>query len=87
MYREGYEYYRTPRGEHKNAQNKFVLSAAPAIVGYDSFERVLDDCASASAYDCRIAVADTKYFSERAIEAASEPKELFIVGATPPRLV
>jgi len=82
MYREGYDYYRTPRGQHPNSQNQFILAAVPAIVGYDSFERV-SMIGPRPLLMIAGSRADTKYFSEQAIEAASGPKELFILeGAT-----
>jgi len=82
MYREGYEYYRTPRGQHPNSQNLFVLSAATTLIGYDSFS-LISMISPRPLLMIAGSLADTRYFSEHAIEAAKAPKELFIVeGAT-----
>ena len=82
MYREGYEYYRTARGQHPNSQNRFVLSAVSAIVGYDSFY-LISMIAPRPLLMIAGSIADTRYFSERAIESTAGPKELFVVeGAT-----
>ena len=40
LYRAGYEYYRTARGQHENSQSKFVAAAIDSIIGYDSFARI-----------------------------------------------
>ncbi|CZR56205.1 related to hydrolases of the alpha/beta superfamily [Phialocephala subalpina] len=78
LYKEGYDYYRTSRGEHKNSANFFVTRSIDLIANYDSY-----------AFNALISprpllmiagtVADTLYFSEDAIAKAKEPKELFLI--------
>ncbi|KAG4443587.1 hypothetical protein IFR05_000964 [Cadophora sp. M221] len=78
MYREGTQYYRTSRGGHPNSVNWYVARSIDQIAMYSSYEfvhwispRPLLMIAGSK--------ADTLYFSEDAIKAASEPKELFVV--------
>lgn len=77
MYREGYEYYLTPRGGHPRADNWSVLRA-DVVAQFDAFAhqhwispRPLLMIAGTD--------ADTRYFSEEAVDRAAEPKELFLV--------
>ncbi|KAN0106199.1 alpha/beta-hydrolase [Hyaloscypha variabilis] len=78
LYKEGFDYYCTPRGQHKNSTNWFVTRSIDLIANYDSYQfnelispRPLLMIAGS--------VADTLYFSKDAIKKAKEPKELFIV--------
>lgn len=78
LYKEGHEYYRTARGQHKNSHNWFVTRSIDLIANYDSF-----------AFNALISprpllmiagsAADTLYFSEDGIAKAKEPKQLFLV--------
>ncbi|MEU9456513.1 alpha/beta hydrolase [Streptomyces sp. NPDC048277] len=81
MYREGTEYYRTPRGQHPRSANWSVVRT-DVLAQYSAFAhqnwispRPLLMIAGTD--------ADTRYFSEEAIAQAAEPKELFLIeGAT-----
>jgi fermentation-respiration switch protein FrsA (DUF1100 family) len=82
MYREGYEYYRTARGQHPNAPARSVQSGLPAQMAFFAFEQ-LETISPRPILLIAGAKADSLYFSERAYNKASEPKELLIVpGAT-----
>lgn len=78
MYKEGYEYYRTPRGQHKNSQNWYVFQAVDKIAAYSSYDRV-DLISPRPILMIAGTEADTLYFSKLAIEKAKEPKELFLI--------
>ncbi|KAE9370670.1 dienelactone hydrolase domain-containing protein [Stipitochalara longipes BDJ] len=78
LYKEGFDYYCTPRGQHKNSTNWFASRSIDLIANYDSYQfnelispRPLLMIAGSA--------ADTFYFSQDAIKKAKEPKELFIV--------
>lgn len=82
MYREGYEYYRTARGQHPNATCKAVFSSIPAQMGFFAFE-ALETIAPRPVLMIAGGNADSLYFSEDAYKKLAEPKELFLVsGAT-----
>ena len=82
MYREGYEYYRTARGQHPNAPAVSVFSTLPSQMSFNAFAQI----ETISPRPILLIVgsrADSAYFSEEAYEKANEPKELFRVsGAT-----
>ena len=78
MFKEAPDYYKTPRAQHPRAPNKFEATSMNYLVNYDSYAfnylispRPLLMIAGA--------LADTKFYSERAILAARDPRELFIV--------
>ncbi|MEN6080829.1 alpha/beta hydrolase [Chromobacterium piscinae] len=79
LLREAYDYYRTPRGRHPNAENRFVVSGLDALAGFDAFARI-DMLAPRPLLMIAGADADTRYFSEQAIAAAAEPKELCLIA-------
>ncbi|KAH8691545.1 Alpha/Beta hydrolase protein [Talaromyces proteolyticus] len=72
------EYYKTPRGKHERAPGKFATRSADLLANYDSYAfnylispRPLLIIAGAD--------ASTKFYSEDAIRAAKQPKELVII--------
>jgi hypothetical protein len=82
MYREGYEYYRTARGQHPNAPGQAVFSSLPAQMSFFAFE-ALETISPRPILLIAGSKADSLYFSEDALKKASTPKELFLVpGAT-----
>lgn len=82
MYREGYEYYRTARGQHPNAPARAVFSSLPAQMAFFAFEAI-ETISPRPILMIAGSNADSLYFSERAYKEAAEPKELFLVpGAT-----
>lgn len=78
LYREGTDYYRTPRAQHPNSQNWYVFSAVDKIAAYSSYDRV-DLISPHPLLMIAGTRADTRYFSEQAIAKAKEPKELFLI--------
>jgi fermentation-respiration switch protein FrsA (DUF1100 family) len=82
LYREGYEYYRTARGQHPNAPARAVFSSFPAQVAFFGFE-LMETISPRPVLLIAGSKADSRYFSEDAYRRAKEPKELFLVpGAT-----
>ncbi|WP_405080616.1 alpha/beta hydrolase [Pectobacterium versatile] len=78
MYREGYEYYRTARGQHPNAPARAVFSSIPSQMAFYGFEQ-LETISPRPALMIAGAKADSLYFSELAYQKTQEPKELFLV--------
>jgi uncharacterized protein len=82
LYREGTDYYRTPRGQHPNSPNLFLTRSIDQIAEYSSYDHV-DVISPRPLLMIAGTKADTRFFSEMAIEKAKEPKELFLIeGAT-----
>lgn len=82
LWHDGAEYYLTSRGQHPRSCNLFVARSLALLANYDSFR--FNELIAPRPY---LAIAgekaDTFYFSEKAVNAAQEPKELFTVpGAT-----
>ncbi len=82
LYREGYEYYMTPRAKHPNSCNRYMFSSLPLQMAFFPFDQV----ETISPRPILMVVggkADTKFWSDEVYAKAGEPKELFIVdGAT-----
>ncbi|MCW3465151.1 alpha/beta fold hydrolase [Chitinophaga nivalis] len=78
MYQEGYDYYRTPRGQHPNSQNKYVFTSLDKLMAFTA----LDHVAMISPRPLLLIIgqeADSRYFSDDAFARAAAPKELFEV--------
>ncbi|GAA2373535.1 hypothetical protein Cme02nite_02310 [Catellatospora methionotrophica] len=78
LYAEGTDYYRTPRAQHPNAQNWYVVAGLDRIMAYGSFDHV-DLISPRPLLMIAGTRADTKYCSEQAYAQAKEPKELYLV--------
>jgi fermentation-respiration switch protein FrsA (DUF1100 family) len=82
LYREGYEYYRTPRAQHPNSPNRYVFSSLPQQMAFFPFEQ-LDTISPRPLLVIAGSKADTLFWSREAYEKAREPKELHVIdGAT-----
>ncbi len=82
LYREGYNYYCTPRAQHPNAPGVYVFTSLDKQMAFDAFSHV-DLISPRPLLMIAGSKADTRYFSEEAAAAAKEPKEVFVVdGAT-----
>lgn len=82
LLREGYDYYRTARGQHPNSANKLLLRSVDKIIAYTAFDQVgtllTQPLLLIAGKD-----ADTRGFSEQAYEMANCEKELYLIdGAT-----
>jgi uncharacterized protein len=82
LYREGYDYYRTPRAQHPNSPNRYVFSSLPLQMAFFPFDQ-LDTISPRPLLVIAGSRADTRFWSEEVYQKAREPKELHIVeGAT-----
>jgi len=78
FFRDAAAYYGTSRGRHERSDQKVPLKSYDLMVGYDSF--VFQHLISPRPL-LMIAgdKAQTLHYSQRAVESAKEPKELFII--------
>jgi fermentation-respiration switch protein FrsA (DUF1100 family) len=82
LYREGYDYYRTPRAQHPNSPNRYVFSSLPQQMAFFPFEQ-LDTISPRPLLVIAGSKADTRFWSQEVVQKARDPKELFVVdGAT-----
>ena len=82
LYREGYDYYRTPRAQHPNSPNRYVFSSLPQQLAFFPFEQ-LDTISPRPLLVIAGSKADTLFWSREVYEKAREPKELHVIeGAT-----
>ncbi|REH17839.1 hypothetical protein BCF44_14415 [Kutzneria buriramensis] len=82
MLREGYDYYRTPRGAHPNSKGRFLLTSMDRMLAFSVFDRIPDFLTQPMLLIAG-SKADTKLWSDQAYELSQGPKELFVVeGAT-----
>jgi fermentation-respiration switch protein FrsA (DUF1100 family) len=82
LYREGYDYYRTPRAQHPNSPNRYVFSSLPQQMAFFPFEQ-LDTISPRPLLVIAGSKADTLFWSQEVVQKARDPKELFVVdGAT-----
>ncbi len=82
MLREGYEYYRTPRGQHPNSKGRFLFTSLDKMTTFSVFD-YFSDFLTQPLLLIAGSEADTKFFSEEAYNLSKSEKELFIIeGAT-----
>ena len=80
--REGYEYYRTSRGQHPNSNGRFLLTSLDKMLAFSTFH-LIPSLLTQPLLLVAGSDAETKIFSEQAFDLAMGPKELFVVeGAT-----
>ena len=78
MYKEGYEYYRTERGQHPNSPNKYIFTSLDKLMDFTALDHV-EMISPRPLLLITGSKSDTRYFSEEAYTKANEPKELFEV--------
>jgi fermentation-respiration switch protein FrsA (DUF1100 family) len=82
MLHEAWEFYRTPRCEHPNAPSRVAVRSFDELVQFDAWQ-FLSLIAPRPLLLIAGTDADTRAHSERALDRAADPKELFWVqGAT-----
>lgn len=82
MMREGYDYYRTSRGQHPNAAGLFPLTSMDRMLAFSVFT-LIPDLLTQPLLLIAGSIADTKIFSDQAYALSNGPKELFLIeGAT-----
>jgi uncharacterized protein len=78
LYREGSDYYRTPRAQHPASVNWYVTRSLDLLATYSSYDFV-EWISPRPLLMIAGSKADTLYFSEDAVKRAGEPKELFLI--------
>ncbi|ORX79913.1 dienelactone hydrolase domain-containing protein [Basidiobolus meristosporus CBS 931.73] len=78
LFAEAYDYYCTPRAQHPRSTNSYVFRSMDKLVQFSAFDYV-HLISPRPVLLIAGTDADTKYFSEKTIEKAKEPKELFLV--------
>jgi uncharacterized protein len=78
MYHEGYEYYRTERGQHPNSTNQYLFTSLDKLMDFTALDHV-EMISPRPLLLITGSRSDTRYFSEEAYTKAKEPKELFEV--------
>jgi fermentation-respiration switch protein FrsA (DUF1100 family) len=78
LYKQGTEYYRTPRAQHPNSVNWYIERSIDMLATYSSFAQA-DLISPHPLLFIAGEEADTLYFSKDAYAAAKKPKELFLV--------
>ncbi|MCD9575474.1 alpha/beta hydrolase [Flavobacterium soyae] len=82
LLREGYEYYRTPRGQHPSSKGRFLTASMDKLLAYSAYDHITDYLSQPMLIIAG-SKADTRLFSEMAFELSNGPKELVLVeGAT-----
>jgi fermentation-respiration switch protein FrsA (DUF1100 family) len=82
MLREGYDYYRTPRGQHPNSKGRFLLTSLDKMLAFSTFS-LIPNLLTQPMLLIAGSKADTKLFSDQAYALSKGPKELLVVeGAT-----
>lgn len=82
LLREGYDYYRTPRGQHPHSKGRFLLTSMDRMFAFSAFDQI-PELLTQPLLLIAGSKADTKVFSDQAYELSKGPKELFVVdGAT-----
>jgi fermentation-respiration switch protein FrsA (DUF1100 family) len=78
LYREGYDYYRTPRARHPNSPNRYMFSSLPQQMAFFPFDQ-LEMISPRPLMLIAGSKADTLFWSQEVIRKAKDPKELYIV--------
>jgi len=82
MLREGYAYYRTPRGHHPNAKGRFLMASLDKMLAFTTFH-LIPSLLTQPMLLIAGSEADTKVYSDEAFALSNGPKELFVIdGAT-----
>lgn len=78
MYREGYEYYRTPLAQHPRSTNKYTFTSLDKLIAFTAFDH-LELLAPRPLLMIAGSKADSFFYSQDAYDRAQEPKELYVV--------
>ena len=82
LLREGYDYYKTSRGQHPNSVNKYLFTGTDRMLAFSAFDQIGRFLTQPFLLIIG-SKADTKVFSDQAFSQAKGDKELFVVeGAT-----
>ncbi len=78
MYKEGYEYYKTTRGAHPRAVNKYLYTSLDKQMAFTAFDKPESISPRAVMFIVG-GNAETAYFSKEAYDKAQAPKEYFVI--------
>ncbi|KAF5591221.1 uncharacterized protein FSUBG_10522 [Fusarium subglutinans] len=78
MLRDGYDYYRTPRGQHPNSKGRFLMTSMDKMLAFSTFQ-LLPTLFTQPLLLIAGNEADTKIYSDEAYALCEGPKELFVV--------
>lgn len=78
MYREGYEYYRTPLAQHPRSTNKYTFTSLDKLMAFTAFDH-LELLAPRPLLMIAGSKADSFSYSQDAYDRARQPKELYVV--------
>jgi fermentation-respiration switch protein FrsA (DUF1100 family) len=78
MLREGYDYYRTPRGQHPNSKGRFLMSSLDKMLAFTTFH-LIPSLLTQPLLLIAGSAADTKVYSDQAYALSNGPKELFVI--------
>lgn len=82
MLREGYDYYRTARGQHPNSKGRFLLTSLDKMLAFSAFN-LIPNLLTQPMLLIAGSQADTKVYSDQAFALSKGQKEMFVVeGAT-----
>ncbi len=82
MLREGYDYYRTARGQHPNSKGRFRMTSMDKMLAFSTFP-LIPTLLTQPLLLIAGSAADTKVYSDEAYALSNGPKELFVIeGAT-----
>ncbi|HWT51866.1 MAG TPA: alpha/beta hydrolase [Caulobacter sp.] len=80
--REGYDYYRTPRGQHPNSKGRFLMTSLDKMLAFSTFH-LIPSLLTQPLLLIAGSEAETKIYSDQAHALSKGPKELFVIqGAT-----
>lgn len=80
--REGYDYYRTPRGQHPNSKGRFLMTSLDKMLAFSTFH-LIPSLLTQPLLLVAGSEAETKIYSDQAYALSKGPKELFVIeGAT-----
>lgn len=71
--REGYDYYRTPRGQHPNSKGRFLLTSLNQMLAWSTFH-VLPNFMTQPMLLIAGSEADTKVYSDEAYALSNGPR-------------
>lgn len=78
MYRQGYEYYRTPLAQHPRSENKYIFSNYAQQAAFTAFDRP-EFLSPRPVLFIVGENAESAYFSKEAYDKALEPKEYVVI--------
>lgn len=80
--KEASDYYRTPRSQHPNSQNKVLFTSFDKVLAFNAFAQI-DTLLTQPVLFVVGTEAGSRWQSEMAYEKATSPKEMFLIeGAT-----